>query len=275
MSNQRTMGQIRQQYEVETELAERLRNTPKSERTRAYGEIYSELCRRVPDHPSLTRAADLDYSAAVAREKLALLRAYLRPETVFLEVGAGDCRLSLQVAETVKQVYALEVSREITKHAASRPNFEIVISNGTDIPVPPGSIDLAFSFQVMEHIHPEDAREQLGNVLLALAPGGMYMCLTPNRLSGPHDVSKYFDDTARGMHLREYSVGETAELFRRAGFRRVTAMAGTLGRFVELPVWTIGMLEGLAERLPTGIRRRVVGLPGLRHLLSAAVIGRR
>jgi SAM-dependent methyltransferase len=275
MSNQRTMRQIRQHYEVETELAERLRNTPKSERARAYGEIYSELMRRVPDHPSMMRAADPDYSAAVARERYVLLRAYLQPETVFLEIGAGDCRLSLQVAETVKQVYALEVSREITKYAASRPNFEIVISNGTDIPVPPGSIDLAFSFQVMEHIHPEDAREQLGNVLLALAPGGVYMCVTPNRLSGPHDVSQYFDDTARGLHLKEYSVAETAELFRHAGFGRVTAMAGTLGHFIELPIWTIAIVESLVEKLPARIRKRMVGLPGLRHLLSAAVIGRR
>jgi hypothetical protein len=31
----------------------------------------------------------------------------------------------------------------------------------------------------MEHLHPEDAFEQLRNIIRALAPGGRYVCITP------------------------------------------------------------------------------------------------
>jgi hypothetical protein len=57
----------------------------------------------------------------------------------------------------------------------------------------------------MEHLHPEDALEQLQKIRRTLARGGVYVCITPNRVNGPHDVSGLFDDEARGLHLREYS----------------------------------------------------------------------
>jgi predicted SAM-dependent methyltransferase len=35
------------------------------------------------------------------------------------------------------------------------------------------SVDLAYSNQLMEHLHPDDASEQLANVYRALKPGGV------------------------------------------------------------------------------------------------------
>ena len=49
---------------------------------------------------------------------------------------------------------------------------ETVLSDGCSVPVPHDSVTLAYSFQVMEHIHPDDALEQLRNLFAVIAPGG-------------------------------------------------------------------------------------------------------
>lgn len=109
-------------------------------------------------------------------------------DITFLEVGPGDCALSLEVARFAKQVYAVDVSSEIVKGFICPPNFRLVISDGSRVPVSPGSVNVAYSNQLMEHLHPDDAWEQLNNIYRALVPGGIYVCMTSNRLNGPHDV---------------------------------------------------------------------------------------
>jgi hypothetical protein len=159
----RTAEQIRRHYLVERSLAERLRATPKAERPAAYGEVYDELFRSVPDHPALRVRSHGEVAArraASVRHQLGFIRRFLKPEAVFAEIGAGDCALSQRVALDVKRVYAIEVSREATREVKPRRNVEIVVTDG-GVPLPAESVDVAFSNQVMEHLHPEDACDQL------------------------------------------------------------------------------------------------------------------
>ena len=108
-----------------------------------------------------------------------------------------------ELAKYVQRVYAIDVSDEISGKTKLPHNCNLILSDGTSIPVDPGSVDIAYSNQLMEHLHPDDAVEQLYHIHEALKPGGMYICITPNRLCGPHDISRSFDDTPRGFHLRE------------------------------------------------------------------------
>jgi SAM-dependent methyltransferase len=117
-------------------------------------------------------------------------------------------------------VYALDVSAEITRTDTLPANFSLILSDGTTIDVPPDSITVAYSNQLMEHLHPDDALEQLSNIYRALAPGGIYICVTPNRLTGPHDISRHFDPVATCLHLKEYTNTELMALLRRVGFRK-------------------------------------------------------
>jgi SAM-dependent methyltransferase len=134
------------------------------------------------------------------------------------------------------QVYALEVSERIATGAPEPSNLEIVITDGRSVPVAPGTVHVAFSDQLMEHLHPDDATEQLANIHRALAPGGVYLCITPNRLSGPHDISRCFDPVATGFHLREYSNRELAAVMRDAGFATVHSFLTMRGRTVTAPI---------------------------------------
>jgi SAM-dependent methyltransferase len=134
--------------------------------------------------------------------------------------------------------------------------------------VPNGSVTLAYSFQVMEHIHPDDALEQLRNLFAAVAPGGSYVCVTPNRLNGPHDVSKYFDLVARGFHLKEYTIAELEQLFRGVGFSRVLAYPRFSGRYLRMPLGFLKAFERCYGWLPARMRRRFGYAPIVRNLLS-------
>jgi SAM-dependent methyltransferase len=270
--DKRTENQVRHHYTVEKELAARLRNAPRANRTSLYGDTYDELYQRVPDHPQLMRPTDAVAAEKIVRDKMLLLRRFLAPEKTFLELGAGDCRLALRVAREVKKSYALEVSREVSKNLDAPSNFDLVYSAGTDVPIPNGSIHVAYSYQLMEHIHPEDAFEQLHSIYEVLAQSGIYVCITPNRLTGPHDVSRYFDREASGFHLREYTIGELHSLFRSVGFSETLAYVGIKGRYARVPIWLIKGLERGLDILPWRQRSVVTELPGIHHLLMAAVV---
>lgn len=193
----------------------------------------------MPHHPRLT------HKRVGGKEKtvpaLKGLGRFLKPDAVFLEIGAGDCSLSFEVARQVKQVYTLEV-RE-------------VITDGCSVPIPDASVTLAYSNQLREHVHPDDAVEQLGNIYDAIAQGGLYLCITPNRPNGPHNISKYFDRTATGMHLKEHTVRELIRLFTEAGFSRVRPLV-VRGDAVFPPAWTVTWTERRLCLLPFGLGRR-------------------
>ena len=45
----------------------------------------------------------------------------------------------------VRKRYAVEVSEVIARRSALPQNLELIISDGTNIPVPQGSVDFAYS----------------------------------------------------------------------------------------------------------------------------------
>jgi SAM-dependent methyltransferase len=276
MRDLRPPEQIREHYELEKTLAARLRTATPDERQYLYREVYDELYRRLPHHPQLAVDTAAVIAAGRAQDiayEMYSLEPFLGKNTVFAEIGAGDCRLTMTVAPRVKHVYAVDVSTEMTKGLSPPSNFTLLLSNGRDIPVPPGSLDIVFSTQLMEHLHPDDAREQLTNIYNSLARGGIYLCTTPNRINGPHDVSRGFDATATGLHLKEYSVRELAALFSEVGFAQVRTYLRLQKIRTALPGWPTAALEVALEVLPRLVRARIASARGIAHLLGIRIIG--
>ena len=269
----RSEEQLREHYRVERELADRLRQSTRAERRTLYSLVYEELLQRVPHHPRRTIARDAAYFAERAREIDRVLRfveRFVSLRTRFLEVGAGDCALALKVSDLAEHVVAVDVCDQIT--GKERPcNFDLVLSDGCSIPVPDGSIDVAFSNQMMEHLHPEDARDQLINIFRSLAPNGTYVCITPNRLYGPRDVSGYFDEIATCLHLREYSAMEIREMLLAVGFERVEFYLGGRGWYAPCPGWIVSGLEKVLEALPASVRKTVADTAPVRAFLGVRV----
>ena len=264
---------VREHYNVERELADRLRRASREERRTLYRSVYNELYQRVPHHPQLVRKASPELTRNAVAPQLRLLRPYLRPDATVLEVGPGDCALSVMLAGQVRQVYGLDVSDEITQRITLPSNFQLILSDGTSVPLPSESVDLVFSNQLMEHLHPDDAVEQLEEVCRVLRRGGVYICVTPNRLNGPHDVSQHFDPVATGFHLKEYTVGELTRLFRQVGFRKVQALLGSRGIFVPAPVGPIIAGEAVLSVFPPRARRALGRTLPARGFLGIRLLG--
>jgi len=195
----RTPEQLRRHYEVEKELAARLLKSTRAERTRMFATLYSELFTRVPDHPRLVRRDAAQSSQEAVARQMSLLRGQLEGVGTFLEFAPGDCRLSFEVCRSVGKVYAVDISDQSGGAAARPGNFELIVYDGYQLGLPDRCIDLAFSYQFLEHLHPEDVALHFQLIKRLLKPGGRYIFSTPHRYSGPHDISAHFSDTGAAV----------------------------------------------------------------------------
>ncbi len=265
--------QLEEHYKIEKKLAAQLRDATTEERTKLYGELYDELFRRVPQHPMMIEKSSSDERQKEINEEFNYLKKYLNKDTSFIEIGAGDCGVSFMVADYVKSVTAIDVSEIITDSQQTPDNFKLVLTDGTSIPVEAGCTDVVYSNQLMEHLHPDDAKKQLQNIYNALTKGGIYYCQTPNRLNGPHDVSEGFDTEATCFHLKEYTTTELDTLFKEIGFSRRQVIIGARGLYLTIPTFPVKILEAVLNILPYKIHKPIAKLKLFQSVLDIRFIG--
>jgi SAM-dependent methyltransferase len=238
----RARDDLEAQYAIERALAQRLREAPGSERARLYGELYDELFRRVPNHPQIQKdPAERDREVG---ERLEFMARFLRPDATLMELGAGDCAFSVRAAALVRQVLAVDVSSVIAEVDSPCENLTVVLSDGTSVPVAEGSVDVAYSDQLMEHLHPDDAIAQLANIHRALRPGAPYVCITPNAARDPMTSRASSTRWRRASIFTSTAPGSSA----RTCAPRVSAVCGiTPG----VPATTFGCPRGHSRSLRT------------------------
>ena len=247
----------RHQYEVEKELAARLRASKKEERTELFKTLYGELFRRVPEHVRLTRRDTPETSSRAVQSRLRLLRPALKPDTVLLEIAPGDCRLAAAAAAMVKQVIAVDISDQHDPNEQLPANLQLIIYDGYHLAVPDASVDVAFSYQFLEHLHPDDVAPHFEMVARVLKPGGCYIFDTPHRFSGPHDVSGLFGHTLDCLHMQEWTYHEMIAITRRHGFTQTYAFRrGEVRRGAFINALNLAM-ETFCSLLPAGLRRTI------------------
>ena len=170
---------------------------------------------------------------------------------------------------------AIDISYCITDNLDTPENFNLIISDATKISLTSNSANLIFSDQFVEHLHPEDAINHFKEVYRILCNKGHYVCLTPHRFSGPHDISVYFDDVATGLHLKEYSNAEIENLMRQVGFTNIRTIVKYKSKTIIFPIKLINWIEKVVAKLPVHIRRKVARLPILRNFLGISIIGQK
>jgi SAM-dependent methyltransferase len=254
----RPLERLRHHYQVEKGLADQLRGAPsRAERARIYETMYDTLFAAVPDHPRRRPAAFADLVARRNARTARLLGRWLTPRTRVLMVGAGDCSLAHLVCARARSVHGLEIT-DASARPESPDNFLLVLYDGFEFPFAEGSFQFAFSDQLVEHLHPDDAVYHFRSVLRTLAPGGTYLFRTPHRFNGPHDISRYFTDgDPEGFHLKEWTYRELNATLAACGYDAITAVWHTRGRSVRMPVPVATALEAVLDRLPRRLKRRV------------------
>ncbi len=145
---------------------------------------------------------------------------WIPPTAVVLDLGAGHCEFINNVRAAKK--YALDLNPDAAKAAAS--DVELILHDCTlEWPIEPGSIDVIFTSNFLEHLPDKDAVvEALRQAHRVLKPGGRIIAIGPNaRYVG----GKYWDYFDHHIALTDRSL---AEAFSSAQF----AVTASVGRFL-------------------------------------------
>jgi SAM-dependent methyltransferase len=109
---------------------------------------------------------------------LVTLEKRFTPRTVFMDIAAADCLFALRAASYVERVYAVDISGQFLHLVPAPTNLRLVLCDGIRIPVPEGTVDLAWSGAFMDQLHPDAAAAHLQSVRRSLAPRGEYLFTT-------------------------------------------------------------------------------------------------
>lgn len=253
----RSIESLRHQYEVEKDLHRRLMESTRENRPELFAKLYDELFERVKDHPRLTRRETEEDSRRAVEARMKLLRPYLKDVKTFMEIAPGDCRLAYEVCQHVDKVIALDISDQSGKSQKVPENFHLEVYDGYKLGLPDESVDLAFSYQFLEHIHPEDHEYHFETVYRVLKPGGMYVFDTPHLFSGPYDASRGFVYIHEGMHLKEWTYREMSDLVKKCGFKEwYTYRFGVPRESGLVNVMTL-MVEDVFRIMPLAVRQKI------------------
>jgi 2-polyprenyl-3-methyl-5-hydroxy-6-metoxy-1,4-benzoquinol methylase len=111
--------------------------------------------------------------------------------------------------------------------------------------------DLIVIDQVLEHIPKKDCLFFLENSYEMLKKGGILVSRAPNKLTGPHDVSRWFlplGSKAEGTHFNEMTLSETINVMRKSGFTSFKTPIFPFPSLIPAPYrslifWSKGMLR--------------------------------
>jgi SAM-dependent methyltransferase len=236
MSNRPPDGFARQLFEMERGFHERLlAEHDRVRRRQLYSDFYSRLADFMEEHEPGKKNW-----GSFSPELMQLMAPFVRDKTV-LEFGCGYGFATFDLALYARQVIAADEARPMIAQMQARvaekhlttiepvlleDDPERALSRWLD------AVDVLYSNDVVEHLHPDDLSDHLALAFRLLRPGGLYICMTPNRITGPHDVSGHFlpyHSKAQGAHIREYSHRELRDVFRAAGFAKFRTPVTAVG----------------------------------------------
>jgi SAM-dependent methyltransferase len=182
------------------------------------------LVEGLPPLSPRLRAREPERFGAEVERHFRLVRRALSLHRTFLQVSADDCALARRVAGYVERAYALGPQKAGAANDRA-PNIVRMVAHDGAVPLPEGSVDVAFSAGLLERLSGAAARAHLAAVRRALAPGGSYFCLTAGRI---------------------HSAAELRRRLREAGFRTVRFYGRLRRWYAVVPYPLLRLAEVLA-----------------------------
>ena len=260
-------------FKVEQNQAKILRSETNREiRKKLYNTVYETYFEKLPYHPQFKIKNDPILTKSRLEFQLNHIKPFITEKTDFTEIGAGDCSLTIEISKYCNSACALEVSGEIVKNISFTENSKCIIFDGFNFPFEDESIDLAYSNQLIEHLHPEDAIEHVKDISRILNKGGKYICITPNGINGPHDISRFYGNDLVGFHLKEYLPSELKKLFIANGFKRVRAYMIVRRRIFYISIRIIRITEIVLLLFPKKIRNKLCNFSLIKRINNVIII---
>lgn len=161
-----------------------------------------------------------------------IVRKYTREDFRVLDYGCGPGFLAKSVSSHVAKIYAADISRGVIASASainSNPNLEyVIIPESGVLPLPDASIDLAYSFAVIQHVTDEIFEMILGNLHRVLKNGGIALChIVADGQNWSTEAEWRSDASLRGrikwvcgLHCFKRSVDDVVRMVTAAGFTK-------------------------------------------------------
>lgn len=184
-----------------------------------------------------------------------------------LDIGAGNGKLSIELARKGNDVTGIDISRIAVATANKKlqglpdaHSLELCFQHGDarNLPFVDDTFDFVISQDLVEHISEADFVKHLGEVRRVLKLGGTYMFWTPSRLRGGSSL---------GLHLIEYTIGDLERILKTIDFGyewidlRLYAFKITLaisGIWLRPVIVYEGLLERIIHLVPSALKRFVV-----------------
>jgi 2-polyprenyl-3-methyl-5-hydroxy-6-metoxy-1,4-benzoquinol methylase len=211
------------QFELERILRERILSSLKNERNAIVEQAYTELFERFPDHPVFLTTCEAAQRKRIGKLAAGLIIPLSQCGSKVLEVGCGRGEVLMALAERGCICTGIDVSRDILQ-LCDKIDVKVVYGVADSLDFPAGSFDVVFSQEVLEHLHPEDVPGHFAEAFRVLRPNGILAVETPNRQTGPQDISRGFTRVAEGLHLKEWTVRELIQMFQKAGFVKIRGL---------------------------------------------------
>lgn len=146
------------------------------------------------------RSAITDAEAAVAfgvddfwqsgASELDMLRPYLAPDGIVLEIGCGIGRITRHVAAHCAELHGIDISEEMIRKAGVNlrefQNVRLHVGNGFSLPFPDKTFDFLYSCRVFQHIPKNIVLNYLKEAFRVLKPGAKFLLEIPNLLLDEH-----------------------------------------------------------------------------------------
>lgn len=138
---------------------------------------------------------------------------------LLIDIGASWGRWSIAACRLGYAVLALEPSLEAAiagQRVARQLGYEVdfVVADARALPLPDESIDVAFSYSVLQHFTKPDAGAAVGEIARVLRPGGESLVQMPNRYGVRqvfNQIRKHDEDSV--FRVRYWTQRELRRLF--------------------------------------------------------------
>jgi len=164
------------------------------------------------------------------RQLLASYERVVRPQDTVLEIGASVPERTRRLALRCREVIAVELFPDRVPPASEGVRYVVGDWQRLTEAVRPGSIDVAVSSHVIEHV-PDDVLA-LDQLYAVLRPGGVALITTPNRKRLVRSVIERFTGERTfpwWEHVREYVEADLTSLAARSRFGTAKVRAVAFG----------------------------------------------
>lgn len=174
---------------------------------------------------------------------------------IFYEIGVGF-GLIFQIIEKIDNV--IVNGCDVNKIYDSSKVLEMDVVEALN-KLENNSVDIFYWNDVLEHILDDEIEIVMSLIRQKLRIGGIVITITPNRLTGPHDISRLYEPLgtkSKGFHFQEYSFAEVLTLMKNYKLKSCNTVIKLLRNIIVLP-WNIDVIKIILEKLTLSLPYKI------------------